>query len=294
MTDAKLTPLNKLRAVAWVTLWSVALSLGMALTKLLPAGLPNVLVVAIRCWLGFLVLTPVLFRCGFKIVFLKADVPLNLLRGVITCAAILCTYYAYRNLPLAYASAIGQSGPLFTAALAIVFIRERVTWRHWMLLFVGYGGVIIMVQPTVHSLDSATIAALVANILAGMSIVIARHLSANHAPVTLVGYATSVSAIIMLFVGASQWQMPTQDQWAILSIVGLLGVSSQYFYVRALKYAPASFVSPFEYTRLCMSIPIGYVMFAEVPTVSTIVGSLIIAGCAIMLLKLQNKSLAPV
>lgn len=281
---------DKIKAVLWILCWSLALSLGMGLTKLLPLHLPNGLVVAIRCWLAFGVLLPVLMRHGSREMITHSHISLNILRGTITCFAMLCTYYAYRNLPLAYASAIGQSGPLFTTVLAIFFLKEQVTWRHWFLILLGYSGVIIMVQPTLHSLDKPTLAALTANILAGMSIIIARTLSSTHSPIALIFYSTSVSAFIMIFIGWSHWQMPTTDQWLVLSAVGVIGVSSQYFYVRALKYAPASFVAPFEYMRLCISIPVGYIMFAEIPSPSTMAGSAVIAVAAILLLRLENQS----
>ncbi|HXF90745.1 MAG TPA: DMT family transporter [Candidatus Nitrosotenuis sp.] len=287
MTHTLINPIDKIKAVFWVLGWCLALSLGMALTKTLPAGLPSALVVAIRCWFGFLVLCPVLLQQGPRKIFSESQVFLNILRGLITCAAMGCTYYAYRHLPLAYASAIGQSGPLFTTVLAIVLLQERVTGYHWGLLFLGYCGVVIMVQPTVHGIDGATIAALAANLLAGLAIVLARHLSQTHGPVTLISYSTGVAAFVMMIIGWIQWQMPSLEQWGILALIGILGVSSQYSYVKALKYGPASFVAPFEYTRLCIAIPIGYVFFDEVPKMSTLLGSLIITGVAIVLLKLE-------
>jgi drug/metabolite transporter (DMT)-like permease len=281
---------SRLKAVFWILCWAFALSFGMSLAKILPKDLPNAVVVASRCWFGFLMLMPAILATGVTQVIRSPQISLNLLRGLITCAAMGCTYYAYRHLPLAYASSIGQSGPLFTTVLATLLLREIVSWRHWILILLGYAGVIVMVQPTWQGVDFATFIALLANLLAGLSIVTARKLSANHSPLTLVFYTTSVAMMVMTVFGIAQWQWPSYTNLGILAVIGGLGVASQLCYVKALKYAPASFVAPFEYTRLCVAVPMGYILFGEVPEITTVIGSFMIVLAALALMKLEARA----
>jgi drug/metabolite transporter (DMT)-like permease len=81
---------------------------------------------------------------------------------------MFCTYYTYRNLPVAFATSIGMSGALFTTILSRIILKDHVTALKWLLIIIGYLGVIVLVNPTSYVIDIAIITSLVANLIASI------------------------------------------------------------------------------------------------------------------------------
>lgn len=271
------------RAVAWIILWSSMFSLAMAMAKTLDGSVNQVSLIFSRSLVGSLAAMPLFMRVGFKVHFATTRLGLHILRILFVTIAMGCTYYAYRHLPIAYAAAIGQTGPLFTTVLAIFLLRERVNISKWMALALGYGGVMIMVRPAGGDLDPAVLVALMANLSAGLAIICAKSLTRTDSSETVLFYATFGVLVVSGISAIWFWESPQPDDLWRLAVIGVAGVLSQYCYINALKRAPASFVTPFEYTRLCMSIPIGYFMFSEVPDIWTVLGSLVIIVAVVWL-----------
>ena len=271
------------RAVAWIILWSSMFSLAMAMAKTLDGSVNQVSLIFSRSLVGSLVAMPLFMRVGFKVHFATTRLGLHILRILFVTIAMGCTYYAYRHLPIAYAAAIGQTGPLFTTVLAIFLLRESVNISKWMALALGYGGVMIMVRPTGGDLAPSVLVALMANLSAGLAIICAKSLTRTDSSETVLFYATFGVLVVSGVSAIWFWESPQPDDLWRLAVIGVAGVLSQYCYINALKRAPASFVTPFEYTRLCMSIPIGYFMFSEVPDIWTVLGSLVIIVAVVWL-----------
>ncbi|WP_010301626.1 DMT family transporter [Candidatus Odyssella thessalonicensis] len=274
----------RFRAIFWIFLWSALFSVAMATAKTLDSSINQISLIFVRSLVAMIAALPLFMRSGFKVHFATSRLGLHLIRIILVFCSMGCTYYAYRHLPIAYAASIGQTGPLFTTILAILLLKEQVSTAKWLALILGYGGVIVMVRPNEGGMiDLATWVALAANLLAGLTIIVAKKLTKTDSSETILFYATfgvlAVSALMSIWF----WQTPSVEDLGRLSILGIAGVLSQYCYLRALKCAPASFITPFEYTRLCMSIPIGYFMFSEIPDRWTIAGSLIIIVAIVML-----------
>lgn len=276
-------------SVVWIILWAALFSTAMALAKLLDPSVNPTTLIFSRSLVGAIVAMPLFMRIGFLTHFKTTRLPLHLLRVVIVTSAMGCTYYAYRNLPISYAAAIGQTGPLFTTIMAIFILKEKAQWFKWFALGLGYFGVLIMIRPTEGYIDAVTLVALGANVLAGIGIIISKKLTATDATETVLFYAT-FGVLIVSGVGAIWfWQTPSQLDLIKLGGMGIAGVLSQYCYINALKYAPASFVTPFEYSRLCMTIPIGYIMFKEVPDFWVLIGSLVIIVAIVFLVAIDRE-----
>jgi drug/metabolite transporter (DMT)-like permease len=274
-----------------VVLGAALFSMAMSLAKFLDPTVNSVTLIFARSLAGVIAAMPLFLRVGFITHLKTKKRPLHLSRVLIVTCSIGCTYYAYRNLPLSYAAALGQTGPLFTTILALFFLREQVQWQKWVALGLGYLGVLLIIQPTEGgSIDQATLVALGANMLAGIAIVMSKKLTDTDASETILFYPTFG---IVLFSGIGAlwfWQTPSAVDLAKLGGMGVLGVLSQYCYLNALKHAPASFVTPFEYTRLCMGIPIGYVLFGEVPDLWVLMGSLVIVLSVFFLVRTDDIS----
>ncbi len=278
----------KWRAVGWVALWSVSFCFIMTLAKMLSPALSNAVVVFMRCTFGMLFFLPFVARKGVQ--ELKTQrFPLHFLRLLFIFGSMICTYYAYRHLPLAFATSIGFSGPLITTVISIIVLKNRVRSHQWLALFVGYIGVLILLRPSQIEITSSVLIALTANFFAGCNLVITRKLSVTESPLTLMAYSNIVGFFISGAVASLFWTSPPIEDILLLVLIGCFGVITQYCYIRALRLTEPAFLAPFEYGRLLIAVPIGYFVFHEVPQVWTYIGSLIILASTYYLTVVERR-----
>ena len=119
----------------------------------------------------------------------KISRPLPFLFRVSTsAAAFFASFYAFANLPIAQAQAISFSRTLFITVLAVIFLGEKVAWRRWSAVFVGFIGVLLMSRAENSVFNLATISAIGAAALYALSIIMIKELTKDHDPATLVMY----------------------------------------------------------------------------------------------------------
>ena len=273
-------------------LGALSLSIMLSLSKLLHPGISTIFVVFVKTCFGLMFFVPILLSNRKTIA--KTDMlPLHILRIILSIGAILCTYYAYRNLPVAYATSIGMSGSLFTTILSVIVLKEKISFAKWLIIFLGYLGVIIVVRPVSFFLDLGTASALLANLLSSCIIILVKILLRYDSTATIMFYAIIGIIIITFLLNIHGWEVLTMKDLILLSFMGLLGVITQFCSFTALKYSNLSFVAPFEYTRVFFAILIGLIIFHEIPDVYTLFGSTLIILSVYMITCLDNETKNP-
>lgn len=283
----------KLIGAGFMLLWALSFSSAMAFAKTLSPEIDSIIILFMRYFFGLIFFSPFLVQAGFK-GFVTSRPILHLTRVVCVGLAMGCTYYAYRNLPLALATSIGMTGPLFTTILSIFLLKDSVSLPKWAFIIFGYLGVLVMVRPHELPISIGVWVELLANLFAAFSIICVKLLSRTESTLTIMLYANTVTTFIAGILALSLWKTPNTADLMILMVIGGLGVFSQFCSVSALKFANPSYLAPFEYTRMCFAIPVGYLFFQELPTLWTIGGSLMIIGATYGLtrLELSNQSQA--
>jgi drug/metabolite transporter (DMT)-like permease len=276
----------KLLGAGFMLLWAMSFCMAMAFAKTLSPEVDSVVVLFMRCFFGLLFFSPFVLRTGFK-GFVTSRPLLQLIRVLFVGAAMGCTYYAYRHLPLAFATSIGMTGPLFTTILSMTLLRDSVSLSKWGLILFGYFGVIVMVQPHEMPISLGVWVELLGNLFVAMAIISTKLLSRTESTLTIMFYGTTTTTFIVGILAISVWKTPALSDLVTLVAVGGFGVLSQYSYVTALKYANPSYLAPFEYTRLCFAIPLGFLFFEEIPTWWTLLGSLMIVAATYGLTRLE-------
>ncbi|EKE10271.1 MAG: hypothetical protein ACD_16C00059G0018 [uncultured bacterium] len=287
LTD-KMSP--KLMGAGFMLLWGLAFSTTMSLAKSLSPEVDSIIILFMRYFFGLIVFSPFLLQAGIKSFTTKRPL-LHLLRVLSVIGAMGCAYYAYRNLPLALATSIGMTGPLFTTVMSFLLLRDRVSLAKWFVIIVGYFGVIVMMHPHEVTASFAVWVELFANLFAAFTIICTKILSRTERTVTIMFYTNTVTTFIVGFIAIGVWKTPSLPDLLTLMTIGAMGVFSQYCSVTALRYATPSFLAPFEYTRLCFAAPIGYIFFQEVPSHWTLMGSFIIIGATYVLTRLEIRAL---
>ncbi len=281
----KLPP--KVVGAIFMLLWAFNFSTAMAFAKTLSPEVDSVIVLFMRYFFGLIFFSPFIIKAGVK-GFVTSRPVLHFTRVLTLGITVGCTYFAYRNLPLALATSIGMTGPLFTTVLAMLFLKDHVSLTKWVLILLGYVGVIVAVRPHEVSVSIGVWAALMANSFAAISIICSKLLTRTESTFTLMLYANTVTTFIAGLVALVLWKTPGTSDLMTLIAVGGFGVLSQFCNITALKFANPSFLAPFEYTRICFAIPVGYIFFDEVPNLWVILGSLIIIGATYGLTRVER------
>ena len=228
-----------------------------------------------RCVFGFAVLAPVFFRGGLA-PLRTSRFRLHAVRGVVNAATMLMFFTGVALTPLAKASALAFSGPLFATLLAVVALGEVIRVRRTIALGVGFLGAWIIIRPGVIPVEPGALLVLGAAAVGAVSLILMKVLSRTESSVTMTLY-TSVFALPFTGLAAiSVWRTPSLAELGVLAIIGALGTGVHLCMAGALKQADISAVVPAEFTRLIWAAIIGYFVFAEVPDALTWVGGAVI------------------
>jgi drug/metabolite transporter (DMT)-like permease len=281
----KLPP--KFIGATFMLLWALSFSTAMAFAKTLSPEIDSVMVLFMRYFFGLIFFSPFIIKAGAK-GFVTSRPLLHLIRVITLGIAVGCTYFAYRNLPLALATSIGMTGPLFTTVLAMLLLKDNVSFLKWCLILLGYAGVIVTVRPHEMGISIGVWVALAANLFAALSIICVKLLTRTESTFTIMLYVNTATTFIAGLVAIALWKTPGTSDLMSLIAVGGFGVLSQYCSVTALRFANPSFLAPFEYTRICFAIPVGFIIFDEVPNIWVILGSMIIIGATYGLTRVER------
>lgn len=220
-------------------------------------------------------LSPLIYKLG-GINFLKTKKPaLHFFRSIAGLVGNLMFFFAFQRLPVADVTVISQAVPIFSGILAIFFLKEIIGWRRWAAIIIGFFGVIIAINPT-GEIALASIYALVATLMWSITIIFLRLLGTTEHPVKTVFYFMLISVIITSLFQPFLWKQPSLDVILLFFGLGTTAFITQILMTYALQKAPASIVSPFNYSGIVWAIVFDYMIWNSTPVMTTIIGGIII------------------
>jgi len=190
-------------------------------------------------------------------------------------------FYAVSMLPLADATALGFSQPLFSVCVAALILREKVRWRRWSATVVGFIGVLVMVRPGAGSLQPGALVALANALTVSLSILLVRRLSDSESPLMILTQFAIWSTLLLAVPAIWVWRWPSAWGWVLAVGVSASATIGQYFWVQAFKAGEMSAVAPFEYLRLPFAVFMGWLIFGQMPEIWTYVGAAIVIASAL-------------
>jgi drug/metabolite transporter (DMT)-like permease len=215
-------------------------------------------------------------------------------RALIGYTAMVLGFYAVTHLPLADATALSFTRPLFMIVLAVLFLGEQVRWRRWSATGIGFLGVLVMARPGHGGFDHAALVAIAATLfVAGVGVMLKR-LSATERPETIIFYFTITSSLMALGPALYVWRPPGWIDVALMAVMGALGSLGQYLSIRAYRIAEATAVDPVDYARLLLATGFGFAVFGELPDAWTLLGALIIVGSTLYITRREARIRRPV
>jgi drug/metabolite transporter (DMT)-like permease len=208
----------------------------------------------------------------------------HIARSVSQSISQTCLIIAFSMMPLASATAINFSAPLFATLASIFLFHERVGLARWVALVVGFSGVLIVTQPGVGTFQLGALFALGNAVLYGTVTAGVRGMTATESTETLTIYQAvflTVAFALLLPLGV---KIPTWFDALALILNGVANGIGQYWWTRALHLAPTSAVTPFYYFSLVWAMILGFMVWGDVPTVSLLIGSGIVVASGLTLL----------
>ena len=238
----------------------------------------------LRNFVAAMVIVPFILRAG-GISVLRTHRPwghaARALGGILGNA---CYFYAFARLPMADVLVISQAVPLFATALAVLFLNERVGWRRWTAILVGFLGVAVSVDPT-GAMGTASLVTVLATLFWASTILLMRSLGATENPYTIVFYYMGAGTVLAALFMPWVWITPPIEALKFFVAAGLLGALGQFFMTYALKVAEASVVSPFNYTAIIWGIVFDLAIWHTWPTWPTFWGAIIISAAGLYLFR---------
>lgn len=195
--------------------------------------------------------------------------------------------------PISVASAILQATPLVVVLGAALIFGERVGLKRWLLILLGFAGVLIILRPGLDGFSALSLLALVA--MAGFA---GRDLATRAAPPALsnaqlgvTGFVMlTLSGVIILAVGGGA-SLPAPQTLLLLAGAATFGISAYAALTTAMRVGEVAVVTPFRYTRLLFAMVLGIAAFGERPDAATLLGSAIIVACGVLILT-QNRRIS--
>lgn len=275
------------RGALWMLAATAVYSVQGLLVKLLGQRLSPFEVAFFRCLFGLLLLLP--FLAGTRSYRISGSPWMHLLRALVGVSGMFCGFYAVTYLPLATATAITFTKPLFLIVLAVLFLGEEVRWRRWTATAVGFIGVLIVARPGSEAFSPAMLVALLGSFLIADVAVLVKKLSATDRNVTIMFYFGVITTIVAAVPAWFVWQTPLGLEWLLLVFVGGAASLGQYCTLRALRVAEATAVMPFDYARLLFAGVFGFVFFAEVPDGWTLLGIGVLVGSTLYIAQREMR-----
>ncbi|TYR81822.1 DMT family transporter [Priestia megaterium] len=269
---------------------SLIFSVMNALVKAVSLSIPAAEVVFFRSIIGTILIY--VFMKQSRVVFSRKGVPMLALRGVLGALYLLAYFYTISKIPLADASILAHLSPFFAILLAAVFLKEKLSRQVLSTLPLVIIGAMLVINPFSYSSFSvyALVGVLSALFAAGAATSI-RYLSKTHHSYEIVFYFLATATVVSVPLMWNSFVMPEPIELFYLICIGVVSLLGQVFLTKAFTHENVVVVEITRYIGIVFNAFWGFLFWAEIPSILTIIGTgFIVAGC----IALSRRKKAPV
>jgi drug/metabolite transporter (DMT)-like permease len=227
------------------------------------------------------VLIPFVLRSGLRPLFTLEQPWLQILRLVFATTEVLFFYWAVSGLPLADTITYYLAGPIYVTVLAAVLLKERVGWRRWSAVGVGFVGVLIAMEPSSGVFDIHVLIAIIGSLLYSGFLVATRRLR-NTPDLPLATWQIVAGLVAGGIVAPFHWvPVAHNGDYVLLALLGINALVAIVAVNRSLRLAQASIVVPYQYTLIIWAVLFGYFVFGDMPSWRVLLGAAIIVAAGL-------------
>jgi drug/metabolite transporter (DMT)-like permease len=226
---------------------------------------------------GLTVVLPWFLRYGLK-PLRTTRFPLHATRACLNICSMLCFFYALSVTPLAEATALTFTGPIFATALAVLILHEVVRPWRWFAILFGFAGTLVILRPGFAEIGLGPLLAIASALIWAVTLIGIKELTRTDSAVTITSYMILLLIPLALVPAVFVWEWPTLRQLGWLCLLGTLGSGGHLLMNHALKDSDTNVIMSVDFVRLVWVALIGYAVFAEIPELYTWLGGAMICG----------------
>lgn len=277
----------RLAGIGLMLLGVCMFSFGDALGKHIVATYSVGQLMFLRAIASLVLLSPLIWRSRAH--FMHIERPgLQVLRILLSTAEVGAFFWAASKMPLADVITYYLAAPIFVTAAAAIFLRERVGWRRWCAIMVGFCGVLIALKPSAQTVSWPALIALGGSASFAALMLITRSLRAT--PDIVLASAQFIGTLVFgAMLAPLSWVTPDWADGGLFAVAGAISVMALLSINRSLILAPASVVVPYQYSMILWAVMFGYLVFGDVPSSATLIGAAIIIGAGLYIFLREQR-----
>ena len=260
------------------------------LSRYLASEYNVMMVVMIRYWFFAAFVIALARRSdGIRAIAATAQPILQIGRGILLALEICVMVLAFTLLGLVESHAVFASYPLLVAALSGPVLGERVGWRRWMAIGVGFIGILIILKPGLGVFSIYALVPLLSAALFALYALLTRFAARQDAALTSFFWTGIAGAVTMTILGIWFWENMTGTDWIWMLMLCVTGVAGHYTLIKCYEVTEASAVQPFAYLQLVFAASLGVILFKETLALNVMVGTAIIVAAGLFTLWRERR-----
>ena len=218
------------------------------------------------------------------------NIKLQIFRSLLSMIESGCFVLSFKYLSLANAHSVGSLAPVIVVALSAIILKEKVSPKTWIAIFIGFIGVLIILRPTSSIFDPKALLPLIAAFILGLYQIVTKKVSKHDTNETSLFYTSLIGLIVMSLLSSKFWTPVDKSSYSMFLGIGIFFSIGLYLQIIALSKARASIIQPFHYTLIFWAIIFGYIFYNDIPDMFTVIGALIITCSGIFVLNQTSKN----
>ncbi len=267
-----------------------------AISRYLAAEYNVLMVVMIRYWFfaAFVIALAARQAGGIRAAAATRQPLLQIGRGVLLALEVCLMVLAFVLLGLGETHAIFAAYPLIVAALSGPVLGERVGWRRWTAIAVGFVGILIILQPGLRVFQPAALVPLAAAAGFALYALLTRFAARADSAAVSFFWTGTAGAMTMTLVGIWFWEPLAPRDWGWMGVLCMTAVLGHWLLIRAYEVAEASAVQPFAYLQLVWATALGVTLFGETLAPNVVIGAAVVVAAGLFTLWRTRQVAAPV
>jgi drug/metabolite transporter (DMT)-like permease len=277
-----------IRVAFWMTVSSIGFAAILVIVRELSETMPVIVLNFWRNIFAVLLFIPWILRAGTA--GLKTSrLPLFTLRALFMVTSSILLFYAAILIPIAEATAISFTSPLFATLLAALLLKEQVGWRRATALAVGFVGVLIIMRPGAEAISSGALIAIASSLLFAFVVIMGKRLAATESPELVILMLSLLSLPISLVPALTVWDVPQGEEWLWVIGLGIAANINMYGIQKALGAGDTSLTQVFDFIRLPVAALAAWIAFRQVPDPWMWAGAAVIFASAVYTTRRESR-----
>ena len=251
------------------------------------AGEYNVLmIIMIRYWFfaSFVIVVAARKAGGIRKAAATKQPFVQAFRGILLALEVCVMVTAFVVLGLVESHAVFAVYPLLIAALSGPVLGEKVGWRRWVAIGIGFVGVLIILQPGFGVFQPAALIPLLAASMFALYGLLTRYVARDDSAAVSFFWTGTAGAVTMTLIGIWFWEPMAQGDWLWMGLLCVTSAFSHFLLIRAYEVAEASTVQPFAYLQLTFAAALGVLVFSEAIRTNVLIGAGVVVGAGLFTL----------